>query len=77
MEHGERSVAEMGGRSRLRREINVRCGLVGKVELAEDEAVEVIDSRELGALVAGEVEGLFCAEDDFYEVEAHGMWSTA
>ena len=53
---------------------DVGCGLVGKVELAEDEAVEVADGQDLGALVVGEVDGesLFCAEDDFYESSVHG-----
>lgn len=31
--------------------------MVGKVELAEDEAVEVADGQDLGALVVGEGDG--------------------
>ena len=50
---------------------DVRCGLVGKVKLAEDEAVEVTDGQDMGAPVVGEVdgEGLFCAEDDTCKFE--------
>ena len=58
---------------------DVRYGLVGKVELAEDEAVEVTDGQDRGALVVGEVdgEGPFCAKDDFYDVEVHGWCELA
>ncbi len=56
----------------LRREIRcrLRAGREGRV--CEDEMVEVTDGRDLRALMVGEVdgEGLFCAEDDFYNVEA-------
>ena len=57
---------------------DVGCGLVGKIELVEDETVEVTDGQDLRALVVGEVdgEGLFCAEDGLYEVEAHGSVSS-
>ncbi len=53
---------------------DVGCGLVGRVELAEDEAVEVANGQDIRALVVGEVdgEGLFCSKDNFYEVEAQG-----
>ena len=40
--------------------------------------VEVTDGRDLRALVVGKVdgEGLFCTEDDFYEVKANGSLSS-